>query len=519
MPEGEDVKLRRRESDSLSRVHESGAGTKKSHMFLKLLSSLRSHFSQIYPLHPSIPSYPLCHFRTLYTIHTDLIGGNMVGQFKRRRSSRKSHPPEGKVWKKCCLQLKDCEHKLGTANSAKKPIRRKSEGQSPNDLAVKRLRRGSLSSVATTDSQSSFFPSTFGPTPILDAIEAYSNKLVVEELKRPAKASSKALSPANHRIQRKLASDELVFFDLETSGLSKDKHEILEIAAIHHKTIYNTYCSPDRKIDPCASRVNKITFKNGMLRHKGLPVVAIPIDSALDSFLSWLERLSSSGRKIVLVAHNANFDCRFITHFMCNRGFQDRYRRIVEGFMDTIPLFKKSNPGLHTYKQEVLVGKFLPDVKNSAEYDAHNAKSDVICLQNLFHQLTASKVEETEFNSFTFTTEYAIRKYGFDNAVLASVGPRDPRVLSFKEMVQKRVLTKSLVSVLASNNLNFSHLEAAYRLEKEAGIRNLLNQVDTNTAAPLITTSEEVITKIIHFMDQRLERQVEKVIRSQNISR
>ena len=93
-----------------------------------------------------------------------------------------------------------------------------------------------------------------------------------------------------------------VVFDLETTGLSPKKAEIIEIGAVrvaNGRVIekFQTYVKPYGPIPPMITELTGITEK--------MTENAPRIDNALPKFISFI-------KDDILYAHNSSFDCRFI---------------------------------------------------------------------------------------------------------------------------------------------------------------------------------------------------------------
>ena len=166
------------------------------------------------------------------------------------------------------------------------------------------------------------------------------------------------------------------------------------------------YCTPTRPIPGMASRVHHITYKDGQLYYRKNPVKHQPLIEVLLHFCEYLNKIKSNN--IVLVAHNANFDRRFLIDKMHTHHLQGRLNGKVLGFLDTMPLFRRLVPGQASYKQNALVYTFFPKVKT----DFHNALNDVIYLKKLFEKVATKKMrEEPKYvNDFSQTLEYGLLK-------------------------------------------------------------------------------------------------------------
>ena len=245
-----------------------------------------------------------------------------------------------------------------------------------------------------------------GDKVICDAIE------VDEIVKTNQKAKAKKKSDYS-LIEEGVHNSCLVYFDLETSGLA-NQSEILEIAAICKKQEFTTYCTPTLPLNGFASAINNITFSNGQLYYRKNPVKSIKIAEALIKFMDYLKELPGRG-KLVLVAHNAKFDAKFLLKFVIANGLQAEFSSLVKGFVDTIPMFRRYYPTCASYKQKFLVERYLPRTCNY--YDAHNALADVTYLQKLYDALMKEHMTPENILEFSFTTSSALAKSASANTV------------------------------------------------------------------------------------------------------
>lgn len=106
------------------------------------------------------------------------------------------------------------------------------------------------------------------------------------------------------RRGRNAVPAEFVVFDVETTGLDPDRHELIEIGAIRvrrdevRQATYQALIRPSRKIPPKITQLTGIT--QDMVERDGLP-----LKEALAGFVEFI----GSCR---LVAHNVDFDAAFL---------------------------------------------------------------------------------------------------------------------------------------------------------------------------------------------------------------
>jgi DNA polymerase III alpha subunit (gram-positive type) len=94
-----------------------------------------------------------------------------------------------------------------------------------------------------------------------------------------------------------------VVWDLETSGLYRDEHEILSISAACGNERFNTLCKPTQPIPAEASRINGLYDAHFQ--------EAPTYEEAAIAFMQWMRRVA--GPRPLMVAFNGNrFDVPFL---------------------------------------------------------------------------------------------------------------------------------------------------------------------------------------------------------------
>ncbi len=169
--------------------------------------------------------------------------------------------------------------------------------------------------------------------------------------------------------------DTYVVFDLETTGLSPKKAEIIEIGAVRVKNgkiteKFQTYVKPYGRIPPMITQLTGITEE--------MTVNAPRIEDALPMFISFI-------KDDILFAHNSSFDCRFIGTACLILGYDPKNE-----VRDSLALARKyinaENHKLETLKN------FLGIKRKS-----HNAVDDCI--------VTFEVIEECRRKSMLLETE------------------------------------------------------------------------------------------------------------------
>ena len=164
-----------------------------------------------------------------------------------------------------------------------------------------------------------------------------------------------------------------VVFDLETTGLSPFRDEIIEIGAVRvdkdGKIIetFNTLVKPTKPITKFIEDLTGIS--NEMLADAPSIYTALPkfANFAVDS---------------VLVGHNVTFDIAFVQQKA--KIYKDI--KLFNPYVDTFLLTKKNYPNLKSYKLQDLIKEF--DLET---YAAHRALADVVATQQLYELLKRGK--------------------------------------------------------------------------------------------------------------------------------
>ena len=181
--------------------------------------------------------------------------------------------------------------------------------------------------------------------------------------------------------------DEMVVFDIETTGLSAETCKITEIGAVKIKDgevldRYNSFVNPERPIPQEIVALTGITDE--------MVADARKIDEVLPEFFDFVgDRL--------LIAHNADFDTGFIRVAAKQLGIEFK-----NPYLDTLGLARAIIPEMKSYKLDRLANHY-----KLGEFNHHRASDDAEMLANIFfkmlEQLKGSDVNdfkevENEFN-------------------------------------------------------------------------------------------------------------------------
>ncbi|MBR5144578.1 MAG: PolC-type DNA polymerase III, partial [Clostridia bacterium] len=175
--------------------------------------------------------------------------------------------------------------------------------------------------------------------------------------------------------------DEMVVFDIETTGLSNRTCKIIEIGAVKIKKgeiidKFNIFVDPECPIPEEITKLTSIT-ENDV---KGAPKER----EALEQFFAF------AGDSL-LIAHNANFDIGFI------RVAAERQEMPFDNsYLDTVGLSRYVNPELKNHKLDTIVEYY-----KIGEFHHHRASDDAEVLARIFIEMLSRLEKEgiRDFNS------------------------------------------------------------------------------------------------------------------------
>lgn len=212
-------------------------------------------------------------------------------------------------------------------------------------------------------------------TRVEDTPEVRGNFFVDERFSKylEVTATMVPLSKANYReLTRRF-----IAIDLETTGFDSQADRIIEFSAIlfeNRKIVkgITSLINPGIAIPPGATKVNHIT--NQMVRNA-------PTEKfVLDKFCEFAPDALEGG--ILLCAHNAIFDMRFLTHALRRCGYDGTIK-----YVDTLTLARKYIKGPDNYKLGTLAHYLDINQEN-----AHRAADDaIVCGNILTHILESAK--------------------------------------------------------------------------------------------------------------------------------
>ncbi|MFA5561678.1 MAG: PolC-type DNA polymerase III [Eubacteriales bacterium] len=168
--------------------------------------------------------------------------------------------------------------------------------------------------------------------------------------------------------------DEMVVFDIETTGLSNTADRITEIGAVKIRAgeitgSFESLVNPGIPIPESVSRLTGITDE--------MVADAPGIEEALPRFLAF-------AGTCVLVAHNANFDAGFIRTAAARCGLP-----FTNTYLDTLALSRYVNAELNRHGLDALVRHYGLEAFNH-----HRASEDAAMLAQIFFRMQQQLAEE-----------------------------------------------------------------------------------------------------------------------------
>ena len=188
--------------------------------------------------------------------------------------------------------------------------------------------------------------------------------------------------------KKQTLADEYIVFDIETTGLSKDKNKIIEIGAVKilNGEIIDQFSS---LINPCEALSDKIKeltkITDEMLTGQPLENEIIP------KFLDWCG-------DAVLVAHNANFDVGFVR----NASMRMSNQNITNTVLDTVELSRMILPNIKNHKLSTIAEYFDISLENH-----HRAVDDAVATAHIFLKFCHILKEEMSITSLEGINQHA----------------------------------------------------------------------------------------------------------------
>ncbi len=226
--------------------------------------------------------------------------------------------------------------------------------------------------------------------------------------------------------KRKL-TDEIIVFDLETTGTSATNDRIIEIGAVKIRNLevvdrFDMLVNPKRELTEFISNLTHITDEM--------------LDGAADEKTAVEAFLKFCGEKPVFVAHNSDFDTGFIRNSVLRLGIKYDFSSI-----DTVPMSRIMLPQLEKHKLNFVAEHF------GLDFNHHRACDDAEVLAQIFINLSNQLIEQ--YGHMFITVDML-------NSLLANTDNVDS-MPSYHQIILVRNNTglKNLYKLISMSNLDF----------------------------------------------------------------
>ena len=174
-------------------------------------------------------------------------------------------------------------------------------------------------------------------------------------------------------------TDEIVVFDIETTGLSVHNCGITEIGAVKIKDgqvvdKFNIFVNPERPIPEEVVKLTGITDE--------MVADAPKVKEALESFFAFTG-------DCLLIAHNASFDTGFIRHYATLSGL-----KFDNPYVDTVAISRFLNGELKNHKLDTLAEYF-----HLGDFNHHRACDDAEMLAHIYFAM-CEKMKKFDLSTF-----------------------------------------------------------------------------------------------------------------------
>lgn len=197
----------------------------------------------------------------------------------------------------------------------------------------------------------------------------------------------------------------IIFFDTETTGFDAKKCQIIELAAI--RVEYDNGLVPAARMDTFISLPAGEKLPGKIVELTGITDALLEAegkaeDAVLANFLNLAE--SKNGKKVLIVAHNAQFDLNFLFASCKRCHIPLASARKHMDFLDTLTVFKDRRAYPHKLADAIKAYHLEDQVQNT-----HRAIDDVEALAAVFWAMQEERADLLRYvNVFGYNGRYGI---------------------------------------------------------------------------------------------------------------
>ena len=266
-------------------------------------------------------------------------------------------------------------------------------------------------------------------------------------------------------------TDEMVVFDIETTGLSKNDCKITEIGAVKIKNgeiidRYNTFVNPQCPIPEDIQKLTSIT--------DDMVADARTIDVVLPEFLGFVG-------DSLLIAHNADFDTGFIRVAAKHCGIE-----FNNPYLDTLALSKYINSELKNHKLDTLAKHYKLE-----EFHHHRACDDAEILAKIYFCM-CEQMLEADIGSFD----------DLNTEMRTKADPLTLRPFHQIILVKNQTGMKNLYKLISSSYIKYFHRQP--RIPK--------TELEEHREGLIIGSACEAGEVFRAVLDNKSEREIEEIV-------
>ncbi|MGN0631368.1 MAG: exonuclease domain-containing protein, partial [Ruminococcus sp.] len=195
---------------------------------------------------------------------------------------------------------------------------------------------------------------------------------------------------------KRSVNDEIIIFDVETTGLNTQNDRLTEIGAVKLRNMqvvdsFQTMVDPERHIPENITELTGIT---------DAMVAGAPKEKqAMEKFIEFC-----GNKKPVLAAHNARFDTSFVRNVCRRSGIDFQFVTI-----DTLVLCQAMLPQIQRHKLD-----HVAKVLKLGKFDHHRADNDALMLAKIYIKLVGQLIQEKKLEKLyelnTKTADIDVKK-------------------------------------------------------------------------------------------------------------